>query len=276
VHVAQQLHCEAFAVEISGRSVEPAEVFANWSRLDRFGIVVTQPLGALGACLLLQLATTLFYEADPARRGPCPTYPEIYVFHVGGPHGDLSYFDFWPPRKEVRMPDGDPLAVLEAINAHGITRLAIPSATPGDAASLAAGPSTWAEQASARDRLATTYVYASDGRVADGDLVVSAVGSVPLENVLDTLDPFSRAHCLRDRLDRGESVVLPGPSVDDDGKRWVEKVILRGEEMASPEAEAAARMHRTRTARMPYTEIYRRIATDEALAILAATRTGRG
>jgi hypothetical protein len=81
---------------------------------------------AFGASLLLQLAIAKFYEVRPERRAGTPVYPEIYLFHVGGPHGDFSYFDFWPPRKEVQVAAAEPVALLEAVNAHAITRLAMP------------------------------------------------------------------------------------------------------------------------------------------------------
>ncbi len=126
MHVADQLFVEAFEVRIGGERVSPEAVFPDWSLLDRFGIVVTEPLGGLGASLLLQLAIAKFYSVRPDRRADMPVYPEIYLFHVGGPHGDFSYFDFWPPRKEVRVAASQPVSLLEAINAHGITRLAIP------------------------------------------------------------------------------------------------------------------------------------------------------
>ena len=104
MHAASQLFVEAFEVQVEGERVSPDTVFPDWSPLDRFGIVVTEPLGGLGASLLIQLAIAMFYSVRPDRRAGTPVYPEIYLFHVGGPHGDFSYFDFWPPRKEVRVP----------------------------------------------------------------------------------------------------------------------------------------------------------------------------
>ncbi len=124
--MAEQLFVEAFEVHIEGVLVSHEAVFPDWSLLDRFGIVVTEPLGGLGASLLLQLAIAEFYDVRPDRRAGTPVYPEIYLFHVGGPHGGFSYFDFWPPRKEVRVAASQPVALLEAINTHRITRLAIP------------------------------------------------------------------------------------------------------------------------------------------------------
>src|SRR5436190_24384995 len=89
MHVADQLFVEAFEVRIGDERVSPEAVFPDCSLLDRFGIVVTEPLGGLGASLLLQLAIAKFYSVRPDRRASVPVYPEIYLFHVGGPHGDF-------------------------------------------------------------------------------------------------------------------------------------------------------------------------------------------
>jgi hypothetical protein len=62
MHAASQLFVEAFEVQIDGERVSPDTVFPDWSPLDRFGIVVTEPLGGLGASLLLQLAIAMFYS----------------------------------------------------------------------------------------------------------------------------------------------------------------------------------------------------------------------
>ncbi len=77
MHAASQLFVEAFEVQIEGERVSPDTVFPDWSPLDRFGIVVTEPLGGLGASLLLQVAIALFYSVRPDRRAGTPVYPEI-------------------------------------------------------------------------------------------------------------------------------------------------------------------------------------------------------
>jgi len=174
MHVADQLFAEAFEVRIDGKQTGPGAVFPDWSPLDRFGIVVTEPLGGLGASLLLQLAIALFYSVRPDRRAGAAMYPEIYLFHVGGPHGDFSYFDFWPPRKEVRVAAAAPVSLLEAVNAHAITRLAVPLGDTGAESVLRSGPGTWAEQASAMDRLRSCFGYACGGHVAGGDVRLSS------------------------------------------------------------------------------------------------------
>jgi hypothetical protein len=124
MHVADQLFAEAFEVRIRDERVSPEAVFPDWSLLDRFGIVVTEPLGGLGASLLLQLAIAKFYSVRPDRRASMPVYPEIYLFHVGGPHGDFSYFDFWPPRKEVRVAVSRADEVSQPVRDHAAEALA--------------------------------------------------------------------------------------------------------------------------------------------------------
>ena len=117
MHVADQILVEAFEVQIGGERVGPEAVFPDWSRLDRFGIVVSEPLGGLGASLLLQLAIAKFYSVRPDRRAGMAVYPEIYLFHVGGPHGDArerlcSCFGYAPgghaPGGDVRISSRDP------------------------------------------------------------------------------------------------------------------------------------------------------------------------
>jgi hypothetical protein len=52
MHVADHIYVEAFEVEVGGEQVSPEAVFPDWSLLDRFGIIVAEPLGGLGASLL--------------------------------------------------------------------------------------------------------------------------------------------------------------------------------------------------------------------------------
>jgi hypothetical protein len=66
MHAASQLFVEAFEVQVEGERVSADTVFPDWAPLDRFGIVVTEPLGGLGASLLLQLAIAMFYSVRPS------------------------------------------------------------------------------------------------------------------------------------------------------------------------------------------------------------------
>src|SRR3954454_9175134 len=111
MHTATQLQADLFAVRRNGKPATREELLPDWEAHDRLGVVMTEPFGAIGAGHLIQLAITAFYDVRPRRRAPLPkrpedlspdaVYPEIYLFHVGGSHGDHSVFDFWPARKEV-------------------------------------------------------------------------------------------------------------------------------------------------------------------------------
>jgi hypothetical protein len=269
VHVADQLSVEAFEVQIGGEQVSPGTVFPDWSPLDRFGIVVTEPLGGLGASLLLQLAIAKFYSVRPGRRAGTPVYPDIYLFHVGGPHGDFSYFDFWPPRKEVRVPASRPVSLLEAINAHGITRLAMPAGDKGAESVLQTGPSTWAEQASATERLRSCFAYASDGRVADGDVRISSRDPRVHENITASVTPLPGVISYREELASDTLPNWPDPSVAADGYRWADVVERRADEVAQPVRERMAEALAARVSSGELIEVYQRITTAEALAYIA-------
>ena len=269
MHVADQLFVEAFEVRIGDERVSPEAVFPDWSLLDRFGIVVTEPLGGLGASLLLQLAIAKFYSVRPDRRASVPVYPEIYLFHVGGPHGDFSYFDFWPPRKEVRVAASQPVSLLEAINAHGITRLALPPGDRGADSVFRTGPSTWAEQASAMERLRSCFGYASDGRAAGGDVRISSRDPRVHENITASVTPLPDAIAFRAELASDTLPRWPDPSVAADGYRWADVVERRVDEVSQPVRDHLAEALAARLRSDELVEAYRRITTAEALAYIA-------
>ena len=269
MHVADQILGEAFEVRIGGERVGPEAVFPDWSRLDRFGIVVTGPLGGLGASLLLQLAIAKFYSVRPDRRTSLAVYPEIYLFHVGEPHGDFSYLDFWPPRKEVRVAVAQPVSLLEAINAHGITRLALPPGDTGADSALQTGPSTWAEQASAMERLRSCFGYAPDGHVAGGDVRISSRDPRVHENIMASVTPLPDAIAFREELASATLPSWPDPSVAADGYRWADVVERRVDEVPQPVRDHVAEALATRLRSGELVETYRRITTAEALAYIA-------
>ncbi|MFF9778571.1 hypothetical protein ACF1HJ_33600 [Streptomyces sp. NPDC013978] len=191
-------------------------MFADWTSLDRFGLVVTEPLGGLGAALLLQ----------PGSR------------------------DFWPPRKEVRVPAGQPRALLEAVNAHDITCLVLPLGEPDDVGAdseLGAGSSTWAEQASALALLLP--VLGRRGRP------------------LSSTDP-------RMREDVAAPLGAGRPCTVADGLRWADMVDQCADEIPQPVRERAVATHAARLHAQAdrFVEVYRRITADEALARIAGMR----
>jgi hypothetical protein len=74
MHVATQLFPSSFSAR-AHEAVGVDDVFPDWSAWDRFGVVVNQPFGGLGASLLLQLAIAQFYEVRPQRRSTISAYP---------------------------------------------------------------------------------------------------------------------------------------------------------------------------------------------------------
>jgi hypothetical protein len=128
MHTAFDIKREMFAIRCDGDEIARDD-FLHWEVRDRFGLVVNAPLGGLGAGLLTMVAITAFYDEPTRKRRKRPLYPDIYIFHVGGPWGSHGSFDFWPDRKDVQVSD-DPAEVLRAVNSHGITHLAVPDGEP--------------------------------------------------------------------------------------------------------------------------------------------------
>lgn len=183
MHTSRQLDRSLFAIEIEGRAATREDLFPDWGPLDRFGVVIAEPFGAVGASYLLQLAITAFYDARPQRRGrERPVYPDVFVFHVGGRFGDHAFFDVYPPRKEVFVAN-EPAAILDAVNDRGITRLAVPDRI-GEP-----GRHGWKEPAQALDRIVGAWAYSAAGRTEGADVAVTATSPLAEANAKITLHP---------------------------------------------------------------------------------------
>ena len=252
MHTIELLRTEMFGVRIDDVQVAADAVFPEWNSLDRLGVVIDAPLGGLGASHLIQLFITAFYETHPRRRGELKVYPEIYAFHYGRPWGAHAAFDFWPARREV-MVSRDPKDLLDAINDRGITRLAVPD--------RAAGPLDFRpkEVDQARDRISSAFVYAENGRVADGDLTIQGLEKRTEVNPARVIRP----------------VYLDRPIVSDKGFKesdsaYIKWLKLRAADV-TPEQSALARQRRDALLRDGLaTETYRRIDVMEALARIAS------
>ena len=209
-------------------------------------MIVRRPCGAVGASALICATITGFYDLQRARADDFFAYPEYYLLHAGGPHGDHARLDVFPRRKEPVVAD-EPGALLEALNERAITRLVVEDGSPR-AAEL-----DRAELASARGRLATCLAYSASGRVAGADVRIA--GNEVTEGYVEAiLDPETRMA----RLRQG----------DEDERALAEAVARRAGEVA-PELRApvaAARAELIEDGRP--VETYRRIAVDEALALL--------
>jgi hypothetical protein len=248
VHTARQLDTEQFAITIDGASASPEELFPGWDARDRFGVVVHQKLGGVGASLLLQLAVAMFYATSQNRPGR--VYPEVYVFHVGGWHGSHAWYDVFPPRKEAVVPD-DAAAILDAVNDRAITRLAVVD-----------GPVERVrhhhqEPAAALERVVSAFAYAPGGRTANADVQLAAQDLGAVENTQIILHPDATRE-LQQRL----ASTLPPVRDDED------LVYPRREPTSRAVREAAScRRDEISDSGLPV-ETYRRVPVQSALGML--------
>ena len=265
MHTAEQLHAGQFAVALDGRPASLSALLPDWTVHDRFGIVVHEPFGALGASLLIQAATTAFYDARPERRtNGSPQYPEIYLFHVGGPHGDHRAFDFWPPRKEVFLA-ADPAAVLAALNDRAISRLAVPDGPAGNPRVA----EYWADRTAFEERLVTAVAYAAPGATVDGaDLRVTARDPVLEVNGGRALDPEARLAWYEGLAPEEIEPSFAGPTPVEETYRWAASLAVRADEVPGAERERVAARRRAMLDDGLATEDYRRLSVPDALARL--------
>jgi hypothetical protein len=258
VHTATQLRHDLFTIQVDGADATREELFPDWGPLDRLGVVVTEPFGAVGAAHLVQVAITCFYDHRPRRRGPDDViYPEIYAFHVGGPWGDHSAFDFWPQRKEVFVSD-DPRDVLDAVNDTAITRLVVVDAPAHRVEHRAK------ERPTALDRIVGAYAYSASGRVSDPDIVIAGLSGVTEVNARNVLDPtrlLAQHHRFRN------------PAAKESDPAYGERLNARLTEVDANARAAAVRRREELVVDGRATESYRRLEVDTALDMLSPGRS---
>jgi hypothetical protein len=165
MHMIHLLTSEMFEVCKGGHPSSLQAVFPNWIASDRFGIVIDEPFGGLGATHLIQMAATMFYDTKPSRRTERKVYPEIYALHYGRGFGAHAPFDFWPARRETIL-ERDHRVLLDAINDRGITRLAIPDRPKRD---IEHRPK---EEDAALDRIVSAILYSPSGQVDAPDFSI--------------------------------------------------------------------------------------------------------
>ncbi len=181
MHTAFELKGDMFSVAIEDKPATRQELL-DWDIRDRLGVVISEPFGALGAGLLIQLVITAYYETPGRKRRMRPNYPDIFLFHAGGPWGSHGALDFWPDHKEIFVaPNAREL--LRAINNRGITHLAVPDRPPHPVTHR------FKEPESAADRLKRCFVYGPQGTVDRSDVSISTVHSAPMRNFDHTLNP---------------------------------------------------------------------------------------
>lgn len=262
MHTARQLKSTYFSVRHWGRPATRTDLLPDWNPLDRLGIVVTTPFGGVGASHLIQLAITAFYDVRPSRRDSLTgkdekaIYPEIYLFHVGGRHGDYSSFDFWPARKEVFVAS-EPRLVLDAINDRAITRLAVPDKKPRDVVH------EFKEPAAARDRIATAFVYSPDGRVSEPEWEIAGLHRHTEDNPAGVLNPESRRDFV---ASSGGPVLLDDELLTE--RSWDTRTLARLDEAADSLDRSRRQRSAVRGKDGLATETYRGIDVDTALRLL--------
>ena len=74
MHMINLLSSAMFEVLLDGHPSSIEAVFPDWRDSDRFGIVIDEPFGGLGATQLIQMAATMFYDAKPSRRAERKVY----------------------------------------------------------------------------------------------------------------------------------------------------------------------------------------------------------
>jgi hypothetical protein len=246
MHSSRDLRSDSFDISVGARPATLADVFESFSEEDRLGVVVRRPCGAVGASTLICATITAFYDIQRARSSDFFVYPEYYLFHVGGPHGDHARLDVFPRRKEPVVPE-DPEAVIEALNERAITRLVVEDGEPRES------ELDRAELASARGRLVSCVAYSPSGRVRDADVRIA--GNDVTEGYVEAvLDPETCMEQLRG---------------GDEGERVLAETIARRAGEVPPEARAALAATRVKLIEdgRPV-ESYRRIEVDEALVLL--------
>ncbi|MFT4151040.1 MAG: hypothetical protein QM656_12655 [Paracoccaceae bacterium] len=261
MHVVSLLRTDMFSIRIDGAPAAIPDLFPEWGELDRFGLVIDEAVGGVGATHLLQCAMMAYYDAKPARRTSRAVYPEIYAFHIGKGHGAHAPYDFWPARREVILRTTDHRQVLDAINNCGITRLAVPDRP---AREVIHRPK---EVEAALDRIASAFVYCAGGRVAGGDVEITGTDKRTEFNPSQVLRPVSELVSARRAPGAVSSSGIPIKESDDDYSRWLTE---RDAEI-TPEERLAARQHREglRSPEGLMTETYRRVSVAEALKRLA-------
>lgn len=276
MHVSVLLYPELFTTSRHDRPCTVHGVLPDWTPFDRIGVVVREPFGALGASLMLQLATALFYDVEPERRRD--QYPPLFVFHAGGRYGDHSPMDVWPARREVFVPE-DPYEILGAMRDRAITRLLVPdgpcSATDADALPqwVWQAPSGWTDAASHQEQLVSAYAYSPTGRVPHPDTVISTDAQCCESMVEDVLEP---RRCYEEFADRDDEALLrmgAGPSSVNDLRRWLDTFRQRLEEVGPERRRNVLEERRSTRAGNRIAQSYRSVSAGEALHLLAGSRT---
>jgi hypothetical protein len=244
MHSSTELNSRSFEVRVGDAPASIDDLLPGFDERDRLGVVVRQPLGAVGASTLLLAAVTAFYDIQRAKSKEFFIYPDNFTFHVGRRHGDHSMLEVWPGHKEVVVTD-DAEELLRAINDRAVTRLLVPDGEPTkvrfDRETLA----------SAENRIVSAFVYSPAGRVAGADVTIAG-NEVSESYVKAVLDPDDLVRMIGDAADT-----------------YAQAVASRGDEVPK---DVRARLGAQRAGLLEDgrpVETFRRLGLDDALALLS-------
>lgn len=249
MHTAHSLNGGMFAVEIDGRRSSREELL-HWQPNDRLGVVVTEPLGGLGASLMIQLAITAYFDSRPERR-ESPHYPENYVFHVGGRFGDFSTLDVRPARKQVFV--SGIIELVGALNAHSITHLLVPDGAFRDTGYL------YLESEASREQIRHCFAYSAMGRTGRSDVCIRANDAAVDYDVGNTIDAARVIAVAPEWLQMGDAVQRA------DTATWFTEFRGRMNEVSAEDRAAKSRQRAAISTDGLVSETYRRIGVDDAL-----------
>lgn len=243
MHLAELVDLAAIRLTVGGRSANAESIFPAWTERDRLGIITHQPFGALRATLPLQVAAELFYRARPERRTSAEQYPQVYVFHVGRPRGDMSGLDVWPRRHDVVVDSDNPGDLLGAMNDRAITRVLVPDASLGSLNYIDAAPSGWTDTSVAHELVRTVLAYPSDGREFEPEIEMSTRHADMRSLSVRTLQAEETFAAFDSQSDEDVRRTAPGPSTVADIRRWSEVFRSRNSEVPRDVREQLVERH---------------------------------
>ncbi|MFL6042444.1 MAG: aminomethyltransferase family protein [Gaiellales bacterium] len=129
MHSSYALETSDFSVERDGKSAPLSELWpGGFTHEDRLGVLLANPMDAVGCSNLISGTITLFYDNLKQTQGTGNffRYSDAYLFGVGCEPGDFNQLDVWPLHKFVTILQPSTEAVLEALIDRRITVLAIP------------------------------------------------------------------------------------------------------------------------------------------------------
>jgi hypothetical protein len=260
MHLAYDIKADFFDIAIEDQPASRQNLL-GWDLRDRLGIVVDRPFGALDAALMIMVAATAFYDASKKRRMR-PLYPDMFLFHAGGPWGAHATLDFAPDHKEI-FARNTPQELLRAINHVGITHLLLPDRQAHPV------KHRFKEPEAALDRLKMVFAYGPPGEVASPDVRITATPFAPL---IGTFESTLVAEPYLAMLEKMGSA--PETRATDKAELDIMLPMLRARlhEVLPDDPDYLRHLARLEAARSAGTtsEDYRRVPPEDALSMLRA------